>query len=131
MTMINEISKMFDNHIQWLQENIVFLEIKNDWLQITTPYLDRHNDYMQFYVRREGSEYLLTDDGCIISDLIASGCPIDSPQVQERLITTLNGFGVQMDGEQLMTRAMPDELSLKIHNFIQAMLAVNSLSGLA
>jgi hypothetical protein len=56
---------------------------------------------------------------------------LDSPKRQELLRTTLAGFGVQMDGEQLLMKATPENFSLKKHNLIQAMLAVNDLFYLA
>src|SRR5690606_2724889 len=62
-----------------------------------------------------------------INDLINSGCPLDSPKRQELLKTTLAGFGVQLDHDQLVVHATPDNFSLKKHNMIQAMLAVHDL----
>ena len=126
-----DIQKLLDDYTRWLRDKTVLREVGSDWVQVTTPHLDRHNDCLQFYIRREGNGYLLTDDGYIISDLISSGCPLDSPKRQELLRTTLAGFGVQMDGEQLLMKATPENFSLKKHNLIQAMLAVNDLFYLA
>ena len=131
MIMINDIQRLLDDYTRWLRDKTVLREVNSDWLQVTTPHLDRHNDCMQFYIRKEGHGYLLTDDGYIISDLLSSGCPLDSPKRQALLKTTLAGFGVQMDGEQLLIKATPENFSLKKHNLIQAMLAVNDLFYLA
>nr|WP_211306832.1 DUF1829 domain-containing protein [Acidiferrobacter thiooxydans] len=131
MIMIDDIQKLLDNYTRWLRDKTVLREVGSDWVQVTTPHLDRHNDCLQFYVRREGNGYLLTDDGYIINDLIGSGCPLDSPKRQELLKTTLAGFGVEMDDEQVLMKATPENFSLKKHNLIQAMLAVNDLFYLA
>lgn len=131
MIMINDIQRLLDDYARWLRDKTVLREVGSDWVQVTTPYLDRHNDCLQFYMRREGSGYLLTDDGYIINDLISSGCSLDSPKRQELLRITLAGFGVQMDGEQLLMKATPENFSLKKHNLIQAMLTVNDLFYLA
>ena len=129
--MTDDIQKLLDDYTRWLRDKTVLREVDSEWVQVTTPYLDRHNDYLQFYVRREGRGYLLTDDGYIINDLVSSGCPLDSPKRQDLLRRTLAGFGVQTDGEQLLMKATPENFSLKQHNFIQAMLAVNDMIYLA
>lgn len=131
MTMIEDVQKLLDEYSRWLKDKTALKQVSDDWLEITTPHMDRHNDYLQFLVRKEGNGFLLTDDGYILSDLTNSGCPLDSQKRQDLLKTTLAGFGVQMDGEQLIVRATLDNFSLKKHNFIQAMLAVNDLFFLA
>ena len=131
MNMVKDIQKLLDDYTRWLRDKTVLRDVGRDWVQVTTPHLDRHNDCLQFYVRREDNGYLLTDDGYIISDLINSGCPLDSPKRQELLKMTLAGFGVQMDDEQLLIKATPENFPLKKHNLIQAMLAVNDLFYLA
>jgi hypothetical protein len=131
MTMIDDIQKQMDSYVRWLRDKTVLRDVEGRWIQVTTPHLDRHNDCLQFYVRKEANGYLLTDDGYIINDLINSGCALDSPKRQELLKTTLAGFGVQLDEEQLLLKATPENFALKKHNFIQAMLAVNDLFYLA
>jgi hypothetical protein len=129
--MIEEIENLLNDYTRWLKDKTVLKQIGSDWVEITTPHLDRHNDCLQIYARKEGNGYVLTDDGYIINDLINSGCPLDTPKRQELLRTTLSGFGVQMDHDQLLVRATPENFSLKKHNIIQAMLSVNDLFYLA
>lgn len=131
MSMIEEVQDLMDAYSRWLKDKTVLKEVGADWLEVTTPHLDRHNDYLQLYLRKEGGNYLLTDDGYTINDLINSGCPLDSPKRQELLKTTLAGFGIQLEGDKLLARATPENFSLRKHNFIQAMLAVNDLFYLA
>jgi len=57
------------NYYDWLKAKTAWREI-NGWVEITTPYLDRHNDYIQIYLRRQGNEWVLTDDGYKIADLL-------------------------------------------------------------
>ena len=53
---------LISRYYEWLKAKTSWREI-NDWVEITTPYLDRHNDYIQIYLRQQGSEWVLTDDG--------------------------------------------------------------------
>lgn len=129
--MIDEMQALLSNYWQWLKDKTILREVNDSWVEVTTPHLDRHNDYLQFYVRREKKGFLLTDDGYIISDLIDSGCSIDSPRRQELLRVTLAGFGVEVDEQKLSITATPENFSMKKHNLVQAMLAVNDLFYLA
>lgn len=124
--MIDEVRNLMDQYVAWLKEKTTLREV-NDHVEITTPYLDRHNDHIQFYVKRNKSGYILTDDGYTIDDLKHSGCKLDTPKRQDLLKLTLNGFGVQMERDTLTVHATAENFNLRKHNFVQAMLAVNDL----
>lgn len=47
------------------------------------------------------------------------------------LTATLNGFGIQREGDSLVVRATPQNFALRKHNLVQAVLAVNDLFYLA
>ena len=125
--MITEIQELIENYLQWLKDKTLLRQIDKDWVQITTPHLDRHNDCLQFYVCKEESGFILSDDGYIINDLINSGCSLDTEKRKELLRMTLAGFGVQLRGDTLLIKASKENFALKKHNFLQAMLAVNDL----
>lgn len=125
--MINEFQSLMIQYFNWLKDKTSLRQVENDWVEITTPYLDRHNDYIQLYVRRENSDYLLTDDGYTIKDLEQTGCKLDSPKRQELLKMTLAGFGVQNKNEALEIHASLENFPLRKHNLVQAILAVNDL----
>src|SRR5258708_40343132 len=73
----------------------------------------------------------LTDDGYTIHDLEASGCNLNTEKRQDLLKMTLAGFGVRLNREAIEVRASAENFSLRKHNLIQAMLAVNDLFYLA
>jgi hypothetical protein len=131
MNIKNEISERIDDYFLWLKDKTILKEVKEKWVEITTPHLDRHNDCLQIYVKKDDKGYLLTDDGYIISDLLMSGCSLDSSKRQKALKIVLAGFGIQLEGEELLVRANINDFSLKKHNLVQAMLAVNDLFYLA
>jgi Domain of unknown function DUF1829/Domain of unknown function DUF1828 len=129
--MIEEFQKLVDSYVTWLKDKTTLRAVDKEWVEITTPYLDRHNDYVQIYARRNNSDFVLTDDGYTMDDLEQSGCSLESPKRRSLLQTTLNGFGVQMNGNALEVRATSSSFSLRKHNLVQAMLAVNDLFYLA
>ncbi len=117
---------LISRYYEWLKNHTAWREI-NGWVEITTPYLDRHNDHIQIYLRQQGNEWVLTDDGYTLADLAQSGCDIDTPRRKALLQTTLNGFGVQQVSESLEVRASKDNFAPRKHDLVQAILAVNDL----
>jgi len=128
--MIEEVQRLMDQYLAWLKDRTTLREI-HDFVEVTTPYLDRHNDYLQFYVKNNKSGYVLTDDGYVIEDLRRSGCKLETAKRKDLLKMTLNGFGVQLEQDELVVHATKDNFNLRKHNLVQAMLAVNDLFYLA
>jgi hypothetical protein len=129
--MRDEIQKLLNKYVDWLKDKTTLREVR-DWVEITSPYLDRHNDYLQIYVKKQGTGYVLTDDGYVIDDLLQSGCKLDTPKRQALLSATLAGFGIsKTDKGRLEVVASPENFSLRKHNLIQAMLSVSDMFVLA
>ena len=128
--MIQDIQVLLERYSAWLKDRTNLREV-GDSVEITTPYLDRHNDYLQIYAKRANGGFVLTDDGYVLDDFELSGCKIESPKRQAMFRTTLNGFGVQANGKALEVKATPDNFSLRKHNLVQVMLAVNDFFYLA
>jgi len=127
---MDDIKIHIDNYYKWLKDKTILKQI-GEYCEITTPYLDRHNDYIQIYLKQRNDGFILTDDGYTIVDLIHSGCSIDSPKRKKILQVTLNGFGVQLEGEELTVKANTDNFAFKKHSLLQAILAVNDMFYLA
>jgi hypothetical protein len=130
--MVTEIQELVDRYVRWLQDKTTLRQV-DDWVEITTPYLDRHNDHLQMYAQRQGTGYLLTDDGYTLNDLELQGCKLDSPKRQALLKQALNGFGVRQNAGTgaLEVPASADNFPQRKHALVQAMLAVNDLFYLA
>jgi hypothetical protein len=123
---MNTTADLVTRYYDWLKAKTSWRDI-GDWAEITTPYLDRHNDYIQIYLRQTGSDYVLTDDGYTIADLIQSGCSLDTPRRKALLQTTLNGFGVRLVDNAIEVGATAETFALRKHSLLQAILAVNDL----
>ena len=128
--MLLEIEQLTENYFKWLKDKTRLKQL-HDWVEITTPFLDRHNDYIQIYIKKAQNQFILTDDGYTIADLKQSGCLLESEKRKRILQITLNGFGVSQQAGELMVHATLENFSLKKHNLIQAILAVNDLFYLA
>lgn len=113
-------------YLKWLKERITVRQV-DDWIQVTTPFLDRHNDALQIFVKPEGNGFVLSDDGHTLGDLAACGCDLSSPKRKDLLLHVLRGFGVELVGEELVTRSAVESFPQRKHSLLQAMLSVNDL----
>lgn len=129
--MIDEVRSLLDRYAEWVRDKTVLRELGDEYVEVTTPYLDRHNDYTQIYVRRDDGGFELSDGGETIEDLRSSGCDLETKKRRDLLAMTLNGFGVQREGDRLFVKADAQNFSLRKHNFVQAILAVNDMFYLA
>ncbi|MGH7583312.1 MAG: DUF1829 domain-containing protein [Gemmatimonadales bacterium] len=128
--MIEDIQRLMEQYHEWLRDKTALRQV-GSWVEITTPFLDRHNDYVQIYAKRSNGGFVLTDDGHTLGDLEQNGCKLESRKRQDLLKMTLNGFGVQQEGNALQVHTSRDNFALRKHNLVQAMLAVNDMFYLA
>lgn len=125
-----ECQGLIDSYIEWLRNGLSVESLENA-CELTTPFLDRHNDHLQVYALRRNGNILLSDDGYILSDLRTSGLDVNTSKRKAVLETMLRGFGVRVDGKQLVIEASEKNLGQRIHSLIQAMLAVNDMFVMA
>lgn len=119
-------------YIKWIRDNTTANKLKTEqgeFTQISTPFLDRHNDHIVIYVKQqEDGSLFLTDAGYTLNDLEMCGCNVLSSQKRKDVLSTIiYGFGVQLDGEQICTKATVREFAQKKHSLMQAMLSVNDM----
>lgn len=128
--MLRDCNVLVNSYIDWLRHKITIEDV-NGICEITTPFLDRHNDHLQIYVKRGDNGLILTDDGYTIADLKLSGCEFNTEKRRRVLNSILNGFGIQLNEDELFVNARPNDFPQKKHNLIQAMLSISDLFVLA
>src|SRR5438093_11227809 len=111
-----ECQRLISDYLRWLKEGLEVSELEGGGCKIATPFLDRHNDEIEIYVERRNGGLLLTDDGYTLSDLEASGMTLSTGKRKAHLQTILNGFGVQLQGDELQAHASPHDFPQKKHN---------------
>jgi len=126
----NECQDLVNTYIEWFKQEISVEDIEGV-CEITTPFLDRHNDHLQIYVKKAGDTLILTDDGYTIRDFELSGFKIAPWKREQLLHSILNGFGVRLQGDEIIVEARTENFPKKKHKIIQAMLAVNDLFVMA
>ena len=129
---MSDTSLLVESYLKWLQVGIRAESLEDDVTQVTTPFLDRHNDHLQIYAERtRADQFLLTDDGYIMSELKSSGVERHGRRREELLADILRGHGVSLHHRELQLTASQDSLGRAMHGLIQAMLRVDDMFVLA
>lgn len=125
-----ECDLLIESYVDWLRNGLSADSLENA-CELTTPFLDRHNDHLQIYAVKNDGVIVLSDDGYILSDLRTSGLDINTPKRKAVIDAVLNGFGVRIEGSQIVAEASIRNLGQKVHTLIQAMLAINDMFVMA
>jgi hypothetical protein len=126
----HECQQLIDSYLDWLKRGITASRIDNA-CELTTPFLDRHNDHLQVYATRTNGQFLLSDDGYILSDLRTSGLDLNTPKRRLVIESILRGLGVRLENQRLVVEATERNLGQKVHSLVQAMLAVSDMFVMA
>jgi uncharacterized protein DUF1828/uncharacterized protein DUF1829 len=121
-----ECRQFVEAYVEWLRQGFS-AETIGEVCELTTPFLDRHNDHLQIYAVKQNGIIKLSDDGYILSDLRSSGLELMTPRRKAVLDASLRGFGVHLEGNQLIIEASLRNLGQRLHSLVQAMLAVNDM----
>jgi Domain of unknown function DUF1828/Domain of unknown function DUF1829 len=125
--------QVINDYLKWIKDNTIVKTIEEGKIcSISTPFLDRHNDHLDIYLLKNNGNYKLTDSGYTIADLKMSGFEVNTPKRESILRTTLNGFGVKINGNnELYIDATSNNIGQKKHALLQAILSVNDMFNLA
>lgn len=125
-------SLLVESYLSWLRRGVRGQIIGEGVVELTTPFLDRHNDHLQLYVEQKSPDvYLLSDDGYVLGELKASGVEARGTRRSELFAEMLRGYGVSIRGNELQVEATASSLGRRVHNLIQAMLAIDDMFVLA
>ena len=124
--------ELIQNYIDWLKIKTNFQELSNGYAEITTPFVNHINDYIQIYLKKDNNnKIILSDGGDTMNNLEMEGVDFKSLSRKKELEVILNGFGVTIHENQLMTYATESTFPFRKHNLIQCILAVDDMYVLA
>jgi hypothetical protein len=125
-------SLLVESYLSWLRRGVRGQIIGEGVVELTTPFLDRHNDHLQLYAEQKSPDvYLLSDDGYVLGELKAGGVEARGTRRRELFAEVLSGYGVSIRGNELQVEATASSLGQRVHNLIQAMLAIDDMFVLA
>ena len=101
------LDQLIENYYLVLREKTLLKEDKlSGWTEIRTPIVAIFNDGIDIYAKKENGEIILSDDSETLRNLELSGAEIvRSPKRKELLNQILLNYGVELRGQELITKA--------------------------
>lgn len=123
--MLNEIEKAWQN---WIKTAFEFKAINNNEVQVLTPFVDAFDDGILFNVRRDGNNYILTDNGYLLWNLEING--IDVGKLQASIDKILKQFGfTRTDNDEILRKNVKmEKLPQAMMDFVELILQLSYLS---
>lgn len=121
------------DYYKWLRERT---KIRTDettgWSVMSTPFLGAYNDPLEIYLRKEGNNIEMSDDGATFDNLNLLGINLSRSQKRREWVEyILRNYGVTLEGNELRTIATVDNFPRKKHSLLCAMLEISEMEVLA
>ncbi|HCA06929.1 DUF1829 domain-containing protein [Chryseobacterium sp.] len=126
---MNWIDNKIEQYYQWLKDRTYSHKDENsDWFLINTPYFGAFNDGIDIYVKNEGTNVILSDDGETLNNLNLIGININSSKNRRDLLDSiLLNYGLKLSGEDIIVQGSVDKFPILKHKLISAILEINDL----
>lgn len=124
--------EIINNYLDWFKASAIITPIEStdkETVKVSTMFLDSHNDGIEFYIQKIDDNYIaLTDDGWYLQDLESCGLDLNSSRITEQINWYRNFLNFDIvKGEILSVVRLDENVPLKIHAYIQALILITAL----
>ena len=124
--------EIINNYLDWFKSSTIITTIESadkETVKVSTMFLDSHNDGIEFYIQKIDDNYIaLTDDGWYLQDLESCGLDLNSSRITEQINWYRNSLNFDIvKGEILSVVRLDENIPLKIHAYIQALILITAL----
>ena len=124
--------EIINNYLDWFKSSTIITPIESadkETVKVSTMFLDSHNDGIEFYIQKINDNYIaLTDDGWYLQDLESCGLDLNSSRITEQINWYRNSLNFDIvKGEILSVVRLDENVPLKIHAYIQALILTTAL----
>ena len=124
--------EIINNYLDWFKSSTIITPIESadkETVKVSTMFLDSHNDGIEFYIQKIDDNYIaLTDDGWYLQDLESCGLDLNSSRIAEQINWYRNSLNFDIvKGEILSVVRLDENVPLKIHAYIQALILITAL----
>ena len=124
--------EIINNYLDWFKSSTIITPIESadkETVKVSTMFLDSHNDGIEFYIYRLTDDLVvLTDDGWYLQDLESCGLDLNSSRITEQINWYRNSFNFDIvEGEIASVVRLDENIPLKIHAYIQALILITAL----
>lgn len=124
--------EIINNYLDWFKSSTIITPIESadkETVKVSTMFLDSHNDGIEFYIQKiDDNTIMLTDDGWYLQDLESCGLDLNSSRITEQISWYRNSFNFDIvEGEIASIIKLDENVPLKIHAYIQALILITAL----
>ena len=121
------------DYYKWVRERVkVRTDETTGWSVISTPFLGAYNDPIEIFIRTNGENIELSDDGVIFDNLRQLGVNVNrSLKRKEWVEYILRNYGVTIEDNELRATATLENFPQKKHSLLCAMLEISEMEVLA
>ena len=124
--------EIINNYLDWFKSSTIITPIESadkETVKVSTMFLDSHNDGIEFYIQKIDDNYIaLTDDGWYLQDLESCGLDLNSSRITEQINWYRNSLNFDIvKGEILSVVRLDENISSRIHAYIQALILITAL----
>lgn len=121
------IQNYLDGYLSFLKDHSREISVAENTTKITLPFLDSLNDCTEIFIVKNENDFLVTDNGETLSNLLFNGIAIKGLARQNIFNRILNSYGVQIQQNSLFVKATISDLFLKKHLLLQCISKVNDM----
>lgn len=127
------IEDKISEYYSWLRDNTVIREDETSgWFAVSTPFVGQFNDNIEIFIKREGQDILLSDDGETLANLSLSGVDVSKSAKRKMFLDkVLLNYGVSLDAGELTTKANSFDFAQRKHSLISAIMEISDMDVLA
>ena len=124
--------EIINNYLDWFKASTIITPIESadkETVKVSTMFLDSHNDGIEFYIQKIDDNYIaLTDDGWYLQDLESCGLDLNSSRITEQINWYRNFLNLDIvEGEISSVVRLDENISSRIHDYIQALILITAL----
>jgi hypothetical protein len=130
---MNWIENSINAYYKWLRDRTTYKFCEEtQWCEINTPFMGMYNDLIDIYIKKNGNEFILSDDGDTIDKLQLLGIYFNTGSKRKQWCDyILRNYGIELVGDELMTKASKETLVMKKHHLISAIIELSDMETTA
>lgn len=120
-------------YYSWLRDNTVIREDETTgWFAVSTPFIGQFNDNIEIFLKKEGNDILMSDDGETLTNLSLSGVDVSkSAKRKSYLNKILLNYGITLNDGELTTKSSSFDFAQRKHSLISAIMEITDMDVLA
>lgn len=120
--------EIIEKYLNWLRSSFKGRDINDKLVTIQTPFVDNQNDFILIYVKKDKSNYYITDDGRTIFDLETMGVNLTEKR-KSQIKEFVNAQGVKYNelSSEIYVETTEEVLPQRKNDLLQTIINISDM----